>query len=139
MTYSCGDIRVWSGRTLLNFCWVSIVFDILIASISWTVAHSPINYTIFWKSIMRNFRCIYVKCFTRLCFFSEVSAKLKKMHLFRQFKSHNSGTFWELCNIYFVFSHFHVPPPLWYILVCKIAKFWAKATDSDSPLYLSRK
>ena len=29
-------------------------------------------------------------------------------------------------------------PPLWSILVCEISKFWAKATDSDSPLYFSK-
>ena len=29
---------MWSRRILLNFCWVNIFFDILIANISWTVA-----------------------------------------------------------------------------------------------------
>ena len=28
--------------------------------------------------------------------------------------------------------------PLWFILVCKIPQFWAKATDSDSSSYFSR-
>ena len=83
MTYCFEDIRVWSARTLLNFCWVSTFFDILIANISWTVAQSPI---IFWKSVVRTFICIYVNCFNRLRFFAEVSTKLQKMLFFRQFK-----------------------------------------------------
>ena len=53
---------------LRNFCWVSILFDILIAKISWTVAQTPINHSIFWKSVMRTFRCIYVNCFNNLVF-----------------------------------------------------------------------
>ena len=57
-----------SRRILLNFCWVSIFFDILIASISWAVAQTPINHSIFWKSAMRTFRCIDVNCFNRLRF-----------------------------------------------------------------------
>ena len=91
MAYYLGEISVWSRRILLNFCWVSIFFDILIANISWTVAQTPINYSIFWKSVMRTFRCIYVNCFNRLRFLAEVSTKLQKMHFFRQFKDHNSG------------------------------------------------
>ena len=31
-------------------------FDILILNIAWTVAHTPIKHTIFWKNIMRSFR-----------------------------------------------------------------------------------
>ena len=76
MTYCFGDISVWSRRILLNFCWVSIFFDILIANISWTVAWTPINHTIFWKSGKRTFRCIYVNCFNRLRFLSGGSTKL---------------------------------------------------------------
>ena len=38
ITYFFGGIRVWSRRILLNICWVSIFFDILIANISWTVS-----------------------------------------------------------------------------------------------------
>ena len=76
MIYCFGDISVWSQRILLNFCWVSIFFDILIANISWTVAWTPINHTIFWKSGKRTFRCIYVNCFNRLRFLAEVSTKL---------------------------------------------------------------
>ena len=76
MTYCFGDISIWNWRILLNFCWVSIFFDILIANISWTVAQTPINHSIFWKSVMRTFRCIYVNCFNRFRFFAEVSTKL---------------------------------------------------------------
>ena len=42
MTYSFGDNRVWSQKILLNFCWVSIFFDILIANMSWTMAQTLI-------------------------------------------------------------------------------------------------
>ena len=97
MIYCFGDIRVWSQRTLLNFCWVSILFYILIANIPWRVAQTPVNqyvaqtpvnHIIFWKSVMRTFRCIYVNCFNRLRFLAEVSKK-------------NKGCVWCL---YFVFS-----------------------------------
>ena len=90
ITYCFRDISIWNWR-MLNFCWVSIFFDILIANISWTVAQTPKNHSIFWKSVMRTFRCIYVNCFNRLRFLAEVSTKLQKMHFFRQFKDHNSG------------------------------------------------
>ena len=52
MTYCFRDIRVQSREILLNFCWVGIFFDILIANISWTVAQNPINHIIFWVSVM---------------------------------------------------------------------------------------
>ena len=97
MTYCFGDISVWSRRILLNFCWVSIFFDILsvwsqgillnfcwvtiffgilIVNILWTVAQTPINHSIFWKSVMRTLRWIYVNCLKRLRFLVEVSTKL---------------------------------------------------------------
>ena len=76
MAYYLGEISVWSRRILLNFCWVSIFFDVLIVNISWTVAQTPINHSIFWKSVMRTFRCIYVNRFKRLRFLTEVSTKL---------------------------------------------------------------
>ena len=76
MTYYFGDISVWSRRILLHFCWVSIFVNILIVNTSWTVAQTPINYSISWKSVMRTFRCIYVNCFKRLRFLAEVSTKL---------------------------------------------------------------
>ena len=62
MTYCFEDISVWSRIILLNFCWLSIFLDILIANISLTVARTPINYTIIWKSVMRTFICIYINC-----------------------------------------------------------------------------
>ena len=80
MTDCFGNITVWSRNILLNFCWVSTFFDILIAYISWTVDQTLINHIIFWKSIMRNFRGRYVDCFNRLKFLAEVSTKLQKMH-----------------------------------------------------------
>ena len=40
MTYCFGNIRFWIRRILLNFCWVSIFFGILIANILWTVAQT---------------------------------------------------------------------------------------------------
>ena len=60
---------------MLNFCWVSLYFDVLIANISWTVAQTAINHIIFGKSVMKAFRWIYVNCFNRLRFLAEVSAK----------------------------------------------------------------
>ena len=62
MTYCFGDISVWSRRILLNFCWVSIFFDILIANISWTVVQTHVNHSIFWKRVIRTFRCMYAYC-----------------------------------------------------------------------------
>ena len=95
MTYCFGNIRVWSRWILLNFCWVSIFFDISIANISWTVVQTPINHTLFWKCLIRPFRCIYVNCCNRFscCWIScwSVSTKFQKMHFFGQFKDHNSG------------------------------------------------
>ena len=85
------DISVWNQKILLNFCWVSIVFDILIANISWTVAQTPINHIIFWKTVIKTFRSIYVNCFSTIRFLAEVSTKLQKMHFYGQFKDHNSG------------------------------------------------
>ena len=76
---------------ILYFYWVSIIFDILIANISWTVAHTRINHIIFWKTAMKIFRSIYVNCFNRFTVLAEVSTKLQKMHVFGQFKDYNSG------------------------------------------------
>ena len=76
MTYCFADISVWSWRILLYFCWFSILFDILFANISRTVAQTTINHGAFWKSIMRTFRCIYVNYFNGLRFFAEVCTRL---------------------------------------------------------------
>ena len=62
------EILVFEIEEFVNFCWVSIFFDILIADISWKVAQTTTNHNIFWKSVMRTFRCIYVNCFNRLNF-----------------------------------------------------------------------
>ena len=67
MTYLFRDIRVWSWGILLNICWVSIPFYILIVNISLTVDQIPIKH-IFWKSVMRTFRYIYINCFNKLSF-----------------------------------------------------------------------
>ena len=80
MTHCFGDIRVWSQIILLKFCWVSIFFCISIANIAWTVAHTPIKHIIFWKGVMRTFRCIYVNCFNRLRFLA--TQNYKKWHFF---------------------------------------------------------
>ena len=92
MTYCFGGIRVWRWKVLLNFCWVSIFFDILIANISWMVAHISMNHIIFWKSLMITFRCIYMISFNRLSFLTNVSAKLQKMDFFGQLEDSNSGS-----------------------------------------------
>ena len=90
MTSCFEDISVWNRRPLLNFCWVSIVFDNLIP-ISWTVAQTPINHIIFWKTVIRTFRFIDVNCFNRLRFLAGVSTKSQKMHFFGKLKDQNSG------------------------------------------------
>ena len=84
MTYSSGGIRVWTRRILLNVCWVSNFFDILIANISLTEAQTPINHIILWKSVMATFRCIYVISFETLRFLAEICTKLQKNSLFWQ-------------------------------------------------------
>ena len=86
MTWSFEDISVWNRKTLVNFCWVSIVFDILTA-ISWMVAHTAINHIIFSKTVIKTFRSIYINCFNRLRFLAEVSTKLWKMHFFGQLRT----------------------------------------------------
>ena len=82
-------LKAWSRQILLNCCWVSIFFDILIANISWTVAQTPINRIICWKSVMRTFRRTFTSCFNRLRFLAENSTKLQKMNFFGQFKDYN--------------------------------------------------
>ena len=76
LTYCFGDITVWS-QIFVTFL-LSIFFDALIANVSLAVAQTPINHIIFWKSLMRTFRCIYVNCFNRLRFIAAVSTKLQK-------------------------------------------------------------
>ena len=69
---------------------IFLIFQLLI-NISWTMAQTPVNHMIFWKSVMRNFRCIYVNFFNRLRFLVEFSTKLQTMHFSGQFKDHKSG------------------------------------------------
>ena len=70
-------LKVWSRPILLNYSWVSIFFDILIANNSWTLAQTPINHIIFKKSVMRTFRCIYTSCFNRLRFLLRTAQNCK--------------------------------------------------------------
>ena len=44
-----------------------------------------------------------------------------------------------VCNIHFYIWKYSKFIFMWSILVCKISQFWAKATDSNSPSYFSRK
>ena len=48
------------------------------------------NLIIFWKTVIRTFRLIYVNCFNRLRFLAEANIKLQKMYFFGQFKDYNS-------------------------------------------------
>ena len=76
--YCFGDNRVWIRRILLTFCWLSIFFDILIASILWVVAQTPYEPHQFLKECYENFQMQYVNYFNRLRFLAEVSIKLQK-------------------------------------------------------------
>ena len=70
MTYCFGDIRVGSQIVLLNFYWLSILFDI--ENISWTVAQTPINHIISWKSVVMQ----YKNFFNRFRFLAKFSKNL---------------------------------------------------------------
>ena len=152
MTSCFRDISVWSRRILLYFCWVSIFIDILINYISWTVAETPINHSILWKSVMRPFRCIYVNCFNRLRFLLR-SARCKKCTFLenlqtttqegnmetRQRTSFFSSAFSNLTvTSIFLFENGQNPfccgPPLWFILVFKIPHFLAKSYQFGQPI-----
>ena len=78
MTYYFGNIRVWSWRVLLIFCWATIFFYIFIVNISWMMAETPINHIIFWTNVVRNFRYTYVICSNRIRFLAGASTKLQK-------------------------------------------------------------
>ena len=54
-----GDISLWNQKSLLNFYWVNIFFDILIANISWTVAQTPYKPYQFLKDCNKNFQIPY--------------------------------------------------------------------------------
>ena len=99
-----------SRRILLNFCWVSIFFDISIANISWAVAQTPINYIIFWKIVMRTFRIININCFNRLRFLAEVNIKLQKMHFLDSLRAITHEANIETRQMT---AFFHLLFPLW--------------------------
>ena len=157
MTSCFRDISVWSRRILLYFCWVSIFIDILINYISWTVAETPINHSILWKSVMRPFRCIYINCFNRLRFLLR-SARCKKCTFLenlqtttqegnmetRQRTSFFSSAFSNLTvTSIFLFENGQNPfccgPPFGSFWSLKYLTFWPKATNSDSPSIFFRK
>ena len=78
-------------KNFVKFLQSQHFFDILIANTSWTLAKTPINHVIFWMSVMRIFRCIYVNYFNGLRFLAKINTKFQKMQILRQFKDHNSG------------------------------------------------
>ena len=91
MSYYLRDISACSWRIMSNFCWVSIFFDNLIVNFSWTVAQTPANHRIFWKSVMRTFRRIFANCFNRLRFLLRSAQNCKKHPFSGHFKDHYSG------------------------------------------------
>ena len=48
------------GSEVEEFCKISS--ESISASISWPVAQISKNHIVFWKSVMRTFRCIYANC-----------------------------------------------------------------------------
>ena len=94
---------IFSG-ILLNFCWVSIFFDILI---SWTVAQTSINHIIFWKTVMRYFSCIYVNCCSRLTFLPQVNTKLARMHFFLRTITQEGNRETRQMSLFFLVYFFH--------------------------------
>ena len=94
---------IFSG-ILLNFCWVSIFFDILI---SWTVAQTSINHIIFWKTVMRTFSCIYVNCCSRLTFLPQVNTKLARMHFFLRTITQEGNRETRQMSLFFLVYFFH--------------------------------
>ena len=44
------------------------------------MAQTPIRHVIFWETVIKTFRSIYVNCFNTLRFLAEVSTKLQKMY-----------------------------------------------------------
>ena len=75
ITYCLIGMSVWGRRIFEEFLLSQHPFDILIASISWTVAQTPKNHNIFWKSVMRTLRCIYVNYFNRFLLRSAQNCK----------------------------------------------------------------
>ena len=96
VTYCFRGMSVWSRSILKNFCWVSIFSDILISNISWMVAQTPINHSIFWKSVMRTFRCIYVNCFNNLAFLLRSAENYKEFNFFGNLQTITQVETWKL-------------------------------------------
>ena len=81
-------LKIWYCFYVITYCFRDIIsrkisaesafFNILIANISGTVAQISINRIIFWKSVMRTFRCIYVNCFNKLSFLLKSAQNWKK-------------------------------------------------------------
>ena len=44
------------------------------------MAQAPIRHVIFWETVIKTFRSIYVNCFNTLRLLAEVSTELQKMH-----------------------------------------------------------
>ena len=134
MLWLNGDTSVWNRQILLHFCRVNIFFDILIASISWTLAQPPINHIIFSKTVTRTFRCIYVNCFNRLRFLDEGSAQnCRKWTFFGHFKDYNSGSMETRQMAPFFSSTFST------LTVCNIHFYiwkWSKFIFLMSPFFI---
>ena len=111
------NVIAYYAMTLLNFCWVRIVFDILIGNISWTVSQTPINHIIFWKTVIKTFKSIYVNCFNRLRFLAEVSTKLQKMHFLDNLRTITQKGSMEnrqmipFFHLLFLIYYFKINPP----------------------------
>ena len=78
-THSKGLATHSQKMVLFIVLWISAehpFFNILF-SILWTVAQAPINQIIFYKNVIRTFRCIYVHRFNSLRFLAEISIKLQ--------------------------------------------------------------
>ena len=109
----------------------------LTTNISWTVGQTPINYIIFWKSVIRTFRCIHVKFFNRLRFLDEVYCKkctsLNNLRTItqegnmeaREMTPFFSSPFSALtvCNSHFCISKYSKFIFMWSILFCRTPKF----------------
>ena len=99
------------------------------------MAQTPLSHIIFWKSVMRTFRCIHVNCFNRLRFLAEVRTKLQNCTFLDNLKTTTQegnmdtrqitpffSSFFFRCNclkhsfkyLKIVKIHFHVVPPLVY-------------------------
>ena len=57
---------------------MTVFSDILIAHVSWTVAQTPITHIIFWKTVIKTFRSIYINCFNILSFLLRSAQNCRK-------------------------------------------------------------